>query len=232
MDAGRAMSDEGIFREVDEAVRHDQLKALWDKYGYLVAAGAFAIVAGVSGYKFWNYWTALQASNAGGRFIGAVILLEDGKKTEAIEVFKSLADEGPSGYRRLARFRLAAVYAKDGKLAEAIAIYDALASDSGVDKVQQGFAVIQAATLRLDDAPFDEMNKRLEALAVTGNPWRHSARELLGLSAYRTGDMTVTERYFNVMLSDQQTPANMRRRAEMMLSLLVQSSGARAPAGN
>lgn len=226
------MSDESIFREVDEAIRQDQLKVLLRKYGLLVLGGAVAIVAGVGGYKFWNYWTAQQASDAGGRFVGAVTLLRDGKNAEAIEVFKSLADEGPSGYRRLARFRLAAVYAKDGKIAEAINIYDKLAADSGLDKIQQGFAVIQAATLRLDDAPFDEMNKRLKALAVTGNPWRHSARELLGLSAYRAGNRAVAERYFNVMLGDQQTPANMRRRAEMMLSLLVQSTGAPAPAGN
>jgi hypothetical protein len=54
---------------------------------------------------------------------------------------------------------------------------------------------------------------------------------LLGLSAYHTGDISAAERFFSVMLSDQRTPANMRRRAEMMLSLLVQSGGDAAPAG-
>ncbi len=226
------MSEESIFREVDEAIRHDQFKALWDKYGLLVLAGAFAIVAGVGGYKGWVYWTAQQASNAGARFVGGVTLLEDGKTSEAIEVFKSLADEGPSGYRKLAQFRLAAINAKDGNTGAAIKTYDALASDSATGSVQQGFATIQAAALRLDDASFDDMKKRLEALAAAGNPWRHSARELLGLSAFRTGNLNVAERYFNVMLGDQQTPDNMRRRAEMMLSLLVQSTGAPPPPGN
>jgi len=225
------MSEERIFREVDEAVRHDQLKGLWDKYGVLVVAGAFAIVAGVGGYKFWVYWKAEQASNAGARFVGGVTLLEDGKTSEAIEVFNSLADEGPSGYRKLAQFRLAAIFAKDGKTQDAVKIYDALASQSGIGAVQQGFARIQAAALRLDHASFDDMRKRLDALAVTGNPWRHSARELLGLSAFRTGKVNAAERYFNVMLSDAQTPANMRQRAEMMLSLLIQTTGTPAPAG-
>ncbi len=226
------MSDESFIREVDDAVRQDQLKKLWDKFGLLFVGGAVTIVAGVGGYKYWTFWSAEQASKAGGRFIGAITLLEDGRNAEAIEVFRSLADEGPSGYRDLARLRLAAIYAKDGKSGEAVKIYDVLASESGIDKVQKGFAVIQAATLRLDDAPFDEMSKRLEALAVAGNHWRHSARELLGLSAFRTGKRTIAERYFNVMLRDEQTPANMRRRAEMMLSLLVQSAGTPAPAGN
>ncbi len=218
------MSDDSIFREVDEAVRHDQLKALWDKYGIFVISGAVLIVASVSGYKFWNYWQAEQAAKHGARFVGGITMLEDKKTSEAIEVFKSLSSDAPSGYRILARFQLAAVYAKESRKAEAVKLYEELAANSSINSVQQGFAKIQAATLRVDEAPFDEMLKRLEEIAVTGNPWRHSARELLGLSAYRTSDMTVAERYFNVMLSDQQTPQNMRQRAEMMLSLLVQTT--------
>ena len=225
------MSDDSIFREVDEAVRQDKLKSLWDKYGLWVVAGAVLIIASVSGYKFWVYWTTEQAKIAGARFVGGITHIEDGKTSEALDVFKSLADEGPRGYRILSRFQLAALYAKDGKKDEAIKIYDDLASQSGIGDVQQGFAKIQAATLKLDDASFDDMRKRLDALAVTGNPWRHSARELLGLSAYHTGDISAAERFFSVMLSDQRTPANMRRRAEMMLSLLVQSGGDAAPAG-
>jgi hypothetical protein len=225
------MSDDSIFREVDEAIRQDKLKSLWDKYGLWVVAGALLIIASVSGYKFWVYWTAEQAKEAGARFVGGITHVEDGKTSEALDVFKSLAEDGPSGYRILSRFQLAALYARDGKQAEAVKIYDELASQSGVGTVQQGFAKIQAATLKLDEASYDEMSKRLDALAVTGNPWRHSARELLGLSAYHTGDTSVAERFFNVMLSDRQTPANMRRRAEMMLSLMVQASGDAAPAG-
>lgn len=218
------MSDDSIFREVDEAVRHDQLKALWNKYGIIVMSGAVLIVASVSGYKFWNFWQAEQAAKNGARFVGGITLLEDKKTSDAVEVFKSLSDDAPSGYRILARFQLAAVYAKEGKSVEAVKLYEELADNSSINSVQQGFAKIQAAALRVDEASFDEMLKRIEELAVTGNPWRHSARELLGLSAYRTSDMAVAERYFNVMLSDQQTPQNMRQRAEMMLSLLVQTS--------
>jgi hypothetical protein len=224
------MSDDSLFREIDEAVRQDKLKTLWDKYGLWVVAGAVLIIASVSGYKFWIYWTDEQARAAGARFVGGITYVEDGKTSEAIDVFKSLSEEGPSGYQTLSRFRLAALHAKDGKTDEAVKIYDELAAQSGIGDVQKGFAQIQAATLKLDGASYDEMRKRLDAIAVAGNSWRHSARELLGLSAYKSGKTAAAERFFNVMLSDQQTPANMRRRAELMLSLMVQS-GSAAPAG-
>ena len=220
------MSDDSLFREVDEAVRQEQLKALWDKYGLWMVVGAVLIVAVVGGHKFWTYWQGEQSAAAGGRFIGGITEIEDGKTGDAINVFKSLSEEGPSGYKDLSQLQLAALYSSEGKTAEAIKIYDQIAESSAAGSVIQHFAQIQAASLALDDSSFEDMRKRLDDLAVTGNPWRHSARELLGLSAYRNGESDAARRYFDVMMSDQQTPANMRRRAEMMLSLLVQLGGA------
>lgn len=216
------MSDDSLFREVDEAIRQDQLKALWDKYGLWMVVGAVLIVAVVGGHKFWTYWQGEQSAAAGGRFIGGITEIEDGKTGDAINVFKSLSDEGPSGYRDLSQLQLAALYSSEGKIAEAVKIYDQIADSSAAGSVLENFARIQAASLTVDDSSFEDMRKRLDDLAVTGNTWRHSARELLGLSAYRNGESDAARRYFDVMLSDQQTPANMRRRAEMMLSLLVQ----------
>jgi len=219
------MSDDSIFREVDEAIRHDQLKTLWNKYGIILVSGAFLIIASVSGYKGWVYWQGEQAKTTGARFVGGLTQVEDGKTADALEVFKSISNDAPSGYRTLADFELAALHMKEGKKDEALRIYDELASQSGIGAVLQGFAKIQAASLSLDIKPFAELETRLNGLLKSENSWRHSARELLGLSAYKAGDIKVAERFFNVILSDQQTPVNMRRRAEMMLSLMVQSGG-------
>ncbi len=219
------MSDDSLFREVDEAIRQEKLKSLWDKYGLWLIVGAVLIVAVVGGHNFWTYWQAERADSAGGRFVGGITEVEDGKTADAINVFKSLSEDGPGGYETLSRLQLAALYSSEGKTDEAIKIYEDVADSSGSGTVLQHFATIQAASLLLDEASFEDMRKRLDALAVTGNPWRHSARELLGLSAYRNGESDAARRYFDVMLSDQQTPANMRRRAEMLLSLLVQLGG-------
>ncbi len=43
------MSD--IFREVDEEVRREQLKKLWERYSILIVAVAVLIVAGVGGWR-------------------------------------------------------------------------------------------------------------------------------------------------------------------------------------
>ncbi|MGH6832134.1 MAG: tetratricopeptide repeat protein, partial [Methyloceanibacter sp.] len=55
----------------------------------------------------------------------------------------------------------------------------------------------------------------------SNSAWRFSARELLGLSAYRLNNVHEAERQFSALLGDQGTPPNLRERADMMLALIV-----------
>lgn len=217
------MSDDSLIREVNEAVRQERYKKLWDTYGLYVLAGAFLIIAGVGGQRFWVYWQDKQAAEAGARFVGAVTLAEEGKDGEALQAFQDLAADAPSGYRVLARFQLAGALAKKGDRAGAVQAYDALAKDGQVAALLQGFAGIRAASLRVDEADYAEMRSRLDDLAVGTSAWRHSARELLGLAAYRTGNGDDAERYFSQLLADTNAPPNLRRRAEMMMALIVKA---------
>lgn len=231
------MSEESFLREVDEAVRQERYKRLWDRYGIYVIALAVLIVVGVAGYKGWNYWRNQQAAEAGARFVGALTLREEGQKEDALAAFRELAEDGPAGYRTLSRFQLAAVDAKAGRKEEAVDAYDALAADSGVSRILRDYARIQAAALLVDEGDLGAMKERIGDLAESDdNAFRHSARELLGLTAYRAGNNSEAERYFTRALTDPGIPQNLRRRAEMMLALVVETdrpetppAGAQAP---
>jgi hypothetical protein len=217
------MSDRGdsFLREVDEAVRQERYKKLWDQYGVYALGLAALIVAGVAAYKGWAYWQERQAQAAGAKFSEALTMLDGADATKAKDVIALLAEEGPPGYRVLARFQLAAAEAKAGDIDKAVADYDALASDSSVDEILRGHATLQAAALRLDKTDYAEMERRLKDLAEGDSAWRFSARELLGLSAYRLNDMREAEKQFAALVGDQGTPPNLRERADMMLALIV-----------
>ena len=72
-----------LFNEVDEEVRRDQLKKLWDKYSIYIIALAILIIAGVGGWRGYQYLEAKKAAEAGSAFEAAVALSEQGKKAEA-----------------------------------------------------------------------------------------------------------------------------------------------------
>jgi hypothetical protein len=215
------MSDRDFFREVDEALRQEKYKKLWDRYGVYALAAAVLLVAGVAGYKAWSYWQQSRAEEAGAQFSKALTLDSAGDASKAREAFAALAEKGPEGYRVLARFQLAAVEAQAGETDNAVATYDALSNDANVDPILKGYAAIQAATLKLDTADYAAMQRRLTGLVDGKSPWKYSARELLGLSAYRLNDMAEAEKQFSELIGDQGTPSNLRERADMMLALVV-----------
>ena len=210
-----------FLREVDEAVRHDQYKKLWDRYGVVALGAAALIVVGVAGYKGWSYWQEKRAQDAGAKFSQALLMEDGADAAKAREMLTALAESGPEGYRVLARFQLAAAETQAGDIDKAVADYDALAIDPGVDPILQGHATLQAAALLLDKADYAQMERRLKGLVDSNSAWRFSARELLGLSAYRLNNMREAERQFSALIGDQGTPPNLRERADMMLALIV-----------
>ena len=54
-----------LFDEVDEEVRRDQLKKLWDQYSIYIVAGALLIIAAVGGWRGYQYLEAKKAAEAG-----------------------------------------------------------------------------------------------------------------------------------------------------------------------
>ena len=210
------MSD--IFQEVDEEVRREQLKKLWDRYGILVVIAAVLVVAGIGAWRGYQWWEAKKAAEAGAAFEAASTLAETGKHSEAEAAFAKVAVDGTAGYRHLARLREAAELAQ-GDAKAAVAVYDKIAADGSVGPVLQDLAALRAGALLLDTASFAEARQRLEPLTGDDRTFRHTARELLVLAAWRAGDSTAAKRWFDMIIADVQTPAATRSRVEMLMAL-------------
>ena len=208
-----------LFDEVDEEVRRDQLKRLWDKYSIFIVAGALLIIAGVGGWRGYQYFEAKKAAEAGAAFDKAVELSEANKHTEAETAFNDLAAKAPSGYRMLARLRAAAEVASHDPKAAA-KLYDDIAADRSIGAEQQDLARIRAAGLLVDSAPYSEMLQRLESSTGPEATFRHTARELLALSAWRANDPAAARKWLDLIANDGETPPSLRSRAEAMQALL------------
>jgi hypothetical protein len=208
-----------LFDEVDEDVRRDQLKKLWDRYSIYIVAGALLIVASVGGWRGYQYLEAQKAAEAGSAFDAAVELSEQNKHGEAEAAFSKLAASAPSGYRMLARLRAAAEVASRDPQA-AVKMYDDIAADRSIGTTEQDLARIRAAGLLLDTATYPTMLQRLEAATTPEATFRHSARELLALSAWRANDTAATRQWLDLIANDGETPSGLRSRAEALQALL------------
>lgn len=208
-----------LFDEVDEEVRREQLKKLWDQYSIYIIAGAILIVAAVGGWRGYQYLEAQKAAVAGAAFDAAIVLSDQNQHAEAEAAFDKIAATAPSGYRMLARLRAAAEVATRDPKAGA-KLYDEIAADRSVGTEQQDLARIRAAGLLLDSDSYQNMLQRLEAATKPDATFRHSARELLALSAWRANDTAATRQWLDMIANDGETPSGLRSRAEALQALL------------
>ena len=210
------MSD--IFQEVDEEVRREQFKKLWERYGVFLIAACVLLVVAVGGWRTYEWWEAKKAAEVGTAFQAAMALSSEGKNKEAEDAFAKLAADGTASYRMLAKFREAAEVARRDPKA-AVAIYDQLAADGSLGRVLQDLAALRAATILVDTAPYSEIAQRLEPLTATDRAFRHSARSMLALAAWRAKDATAMRKWSDMILADADTPSGTRGQIQMLLAL-------------
>ena len=84
---------------------------------------------------------------------------------------------------------------------------------------------MRAGMLMVDNAPLAEMQRRLDPVAEPGHAFRHTARELLALSAWRNHDFTAARRYIDMIATDAETPPGARARAEVLSALIAADGG-------
>ena len=210
------MSD--IFQEVDEEVRREQLKKLWERYGNYVVAAAILLVAAVAAWRGYEWWESRKAAEAGAAFEAATALAEAGKRSEAEAAFAKIVADGTAGYRLLARLRETAELGQTDPKA-AIAAYDKIAADGAFGPVLQDLAALRAGALLIDAGSYAEAQQRLEPLAAADRTFRYTAREFLVLAAWRAGDSAAVKRWSDTVLTDALTPPAIRSRVEMLMAL-------------
>ena len=105
------MSD--VFREVDEEVRREQLKKLWERYQYLIVGVVLLVVVGVGGWRFYEWQQTQQSQRRSARSSRMPSRSpRAGKHDEAEKIFAQIAVDGTPAYRALARIRQAAQLAQ------------------------------------------------------------------------------------------------------------------------
>lgn len=210
------MSDESLFREVDEEVRREQAKKLWDRYGTYLVAVSLAVIVGVAGWKGWQYWQLSRSQAAAKVYFNQGADAAGPRDSDLQE----LARSGPAGYALLARFSLAGELAKTGKREEAVKAYEAIAADRSVPQAFREAATIRAAYLLADTASSADLSARLADLDKPESVWRLPIKEIYALAAWREGRYQDAYRLVGEIAADPAAPQGMRQRAQIMAAVL------------
>ena len=214
--------DDSFIREVNEELRSDQMRLIWKRFGSILIGAAVLVVLGTIGKVGYDYWRDGEASASGDQFLAALTLAREGKNEEALTALTNLEKDGFGSYPVLARMRAASLMAETDA-AGAVNAFSAIAKDSSVPQALRDAARLRAAYLLVDTGTYEQVSAEAEQLATPKDAMRHSAREVLGLSAYKHGDYARAKEWFEAIVNDGEAPRNVANRAQMLLDLIAAS---------
>ncbi|TPM35124.1 tetratricopeptide repeat protein [Mesorhizobium sp. B2-3-4] len=218
------MSDDSFIREVNDEIRREQAQKLWDRFGPALIVIAALVVLGTAAFVGYRYWDETRANRSGDAFSQALKLANDGKNDEALAALDQLEKDGYGAYPLLARMRAATVKANKGDVDAAVKDFDEVAADTAIPQGLRDMARLRAGLLLVDHGSFADVSSRVEALTSDTNTLRHTAREALGLAAWKEGKTQDALKLFDQIAADDGAPRNTRERATLM-SELIRGSG-------
>lgn len=207
-------------REVDEALREQQMQDVAKKYGVPITILVVLIIAGVGGWLWWDGSQTAAQEDRGERYTMALDRIREGQPESADDLLAKLATEEASDTAVLARLTQAGVALEAGKTDEAIKTYDAIAADGDVPEMMRDLATIRGVAAQYDDLEPQAVIDRLKPLAVAGNPWFGSAGEMVAMAYLAQGKDDLAGPLFGELARNQDVPESIRRRAGQMAGIL------------
>jgi hypothetical protein len=213
------LSDSAAFQEVDDAVRQDDLKDWWKRWGTWVVAGAVAFVVVVAGLVGYRQYDASQRGQASAAYSTALSKIGQDNAAARTELNQQ-AENAPEPYRSLAALAAAQLLDKqDDQVVALEAVASRLPTELG------DLALVIAGFRSVDSGKLDAAMARLAPLAQPDRPFHASVTELQALAAARKGDLKRARELWTEIAKDRTAPQGAQQRAQAMLTLYGPAEG-------
>lgn len=218
---------DGFLREVDEALREQELFELIRKYGKPLGAAIAALLLGLGGYLWWDHSQKQAAGELSEKTILALEKLPSGGAAvdATLKDLEPLTKEGSAASQANARMIRAAIAMQQGKAEDAARDFAAIAADNNAPQPFRDMATIRELAIRFDKLPPQQVVDRLKPLAVPGNPWFGSAGELTGMALLKLNKPALAGAMFAAVAKDKDVPQSLRARMRQISGQLGIDTG-------
>lgn len=220
-----AAQQDGFLREVDEALREEQMVEAVKRWAKPVGAGVALLLLALGGYMYWDRSVKAKAGSISERAILALDKLEGGQLDAAARDLAGLTGTGSDGNRAVAAMTLAAISLEQGKTDQAAKQFAAIAADPTMPKPFRDLATLREVSIRFDGMKPADVVARLKPLAVPGGAFFGSAGELTGMAYLDMGKPELAGPLFAQIAKDKNVPESLRSRTRKMAASLGYDGG-------
>lgn len=224
-----AAQQDVFLREVDDALREEQVLNTFKRYGKPVGAAIAAGLLALGGYLYWDHTDKLAKASYSERLTIAMDLIEAGRLAEGEKDLEAIAKEAKDGPRAVALMQLAAIAAQKGDTAGAAMRFADIAADKDVPQVYRDLATVREVTIRFDTMKPEDVVAKLKPIAVPGNAYFGSAGELVGMAYLEMGKPDEAGKLFAEIGKDEKVPGTLRSRMRQLAGGLGFDAGIEDP---
>lgn len=219
-DQKKAAEEDVLMREVDEAVRQDQLSTFAEKYGKPLIAAIVLGLAAFGGYLYWNGQQEAAMERDSETLTSALDQLEAGNLETATSTLGPLATDGEGGAKAAAQLLQGGIAQQQGKGEEAARIFATIAADDSTPDTMRDLATIREIAATFDSRKPAEIIERLKPMAVPGNAFFGSAGEMVAMAYLEQGKRQEAGTLLAAIAKDEEVPESLRSRTRQLAGLL------------
>lgn len=219
-DKRAAAEQDVLLREVDDALRQDEVMGMMQRYGIIATAVIAVALAGFGGYLWWDNSKKEDAFQRGEEYVVALDDLSAQNLESAEKRLKPLSEgEGEASFVAVKLLR-AGIALEEGRNGDAITIYRQVAADAQAPQPYRDLATVREVAAEFDKMKPQEIIDRLKPLAVPGNPWFGVAGEMVGIAYLRQDKKDLAGPLFAKIARDKELPQSLRGRSQQLAGLL------------
>lgn len=219
--AQRDAAEQTVFmREVDDALRQDEMAGFFRRFGVPVIGVVVAGLLALAGYLWWDHASKQTAGENGEKLMLAIDEVEAANIAAADKQLTPLAEADGDGNSAAAKLMRAGIALRQSRNDDAVKLFAAVAADEDAPKPYRDLALVREVATNFDKMDPQQVVDRLKPLALPGNPWFGSAGELVGIAYLKQGKEKLAGPLFAQIARDEKAPESLRRRARQMAGLL------------
>ncbi len=212
--------DEVIIREIDEAVRKEDVTQFAQKYGLIIGGVVTVLLLGLGGYLFWDGQNESRLEGQSEAIVEALDAVQSGDFAGANEKVTPLLTSEEAGVRTAARLLQAGAALEQQDVAKAAEMYAQVVADADAPPALRDLALIREVSATFDDSEPAEVIEKLKGLVKPGNAFFGSAAELTAIAHLEAGNKSEAGALFAQISKDEDLPETLRSRARQMAGLL------------
>lgn len=216
----QAAQDDAFLREVDDALRQDQMATFFQRFGIPVIIAVVAILVGLAAYLWWKGNKAENEELRGEEFVVALDTVDAGNLDAADKQLAEIASQDAGASAVAARLMRAGIALEQGRSEEAVKAYAAVAADEDAPQPYRDLATVREVAASFDSLDPQQVIDRLKPLAAPGNPWFGVAGELVGVAYLKQGKEDLAGPLFAQIARDETAPESLRSRTRQLAGLL------------